>query len=647
MQESAKELNCFRMPETNLNNAGQEKAIHFGPGPMLVLAGPGSGKTYTITRRIQCLIEEKGVAPDSILVITFTKAAAQEMKNRFRSLSQGKNYPVSFGTFHAVFYHILKTTYHYRSGSILSEFEKKEILRSILIRLQESDCDEEELESLISQISKFKNDPKEFTQDQMRLYHPNFAMILQRYQQEIARRKKMDFDDMILNCKRLFMDTPEVLSAWQKKFRYILIDEFQDINSHQYEIIKMMAVPENNLFVVGDDDQAIYSFRGSRPEYMRQFLLDFADAEQVTLSVNYRSTAEIVTASNQLITKNRNRIAKKMCSGKKEQGNIQCKGCENRDVQTRYVIDSAEMDFRQNKSAAIIFRTNQEAGIFAAQLSGRNIPFSVKEKLSSPYSHPVCRDLISYLSYVFEGKKRQDFYRIMNKPVRYLSGKYFQGDVIEPVYLKSLYHDVSYMKPILRKLELDIARMEKMDLFAAVNYVRKGIGYDEWLQKTNQEGMKEAEWFQEQVRAFRKFSDLQKDIMNLEEKLRRECKAEENAENAVQLLTMHASKGLEFDSVYIPNCNEGITPHKMSISNEQIEEERRMFYVAMTRAKEKLTFSWIAGTKKEPGMLSRFLSDLGLDTYQFSPSISSSNSQLSRYSSNASATASYSSSSSM
>lgn len=643
MPESAKVLNCFRMPD-NHNNSGQEQAIHHGPGPMLVIAGPGSGKTYTVMQRLLYLIEQKRVEPDSILVITFTKEAASEMKKRFHKLTQGKNYPVSFGTFHAVFYHILKTTYHYHSGNILSEAEKREILRIVFDQLKYQYLDNEDIDEFLLQISRYKNDDNSKPFEKLNIEKRNFDIIYRSYCAETERRKKLDFDDMVLKCRKLFQNDPHILKIWQNKFKYILIDEFQDINRMQYDVVRMLAFPENNLFAVGDDDQSIYSFRGASPDIMTGFLNDYPESTRVTLSVNYRSKKEIVEASDRLIHKNNYRLEKRMESGKGNGGAVSFMGFKDEEIQGNEIAKAAFGDLAQGKTVAVILRTNQEAGAFAEYLHDSNVAYVMREKLKSPFSHNVCQDLMAYLSFVFGGQKRKDFYRIMNRPSRYISGKFLDGEMIDIKSLREAYRDVPYMKPILRKLELDLSRIRKMDLFAAVNYIRKGMGYDEWLKQNEKDGIEVAEWFQRKMKSFHDLDEFREYVENYENVLK--DKQNEIRENAVHLLTMHASKGLEFDSVYIPYCNEGKIPHKKSIQKTQIEEERRMFYVAMTRAKEKLTISWISGTKEEPGLLSRFLSDLEVEQ-SYSPSISSSNSQLSRYSSNASATASYSSSSSI
>lgn len=520
--------------------------------------------------------------------------------------------------------------------------------------------EEEESDLILSEFSRYKNEgcPEQ----------AEFASLFHAYCQETKRRGKLDFDDMVLQCRDLFLQRPSVLDAWQQHFRYILVDEFQDINTIQYEVLKMLAAPQNNLFVVGDDDQSIYSFRGAKPEIMQQFLRDFPEAGKVELSVNYRSTPQIVAAAGQLIRENKIRMSKRIQAAKPSGEAVRFCGCADRAAQNERILREVKRDLKEGKSAAVILRINQDAGELAELFGRERIPFVRKENLKSPYRTEVAKDLMAYLSFALDGQKRSDFYRIMNRPVRYIARAALPEETVDLERLRRFYRDKPYMQPELRQLQIHIGRLRRMDLYAAVNYIRKGMGYDEWRRKksrergqNSEEWLEQAEWFQNQVRNFPNLEAFREHIRCFEQELKeREEKQAELSGPQVCLLTMHASKGLEYDSVYIPYCNEGVIPHKKSIHAAQIEEERRMLYVAMTRARERLMILWQketetdsgrpagssgsrAGAKKEPGSPSRFLNDLG----QSSESTSSSNSQLSRYSSKASATASYSSSSSM
>nr|WP_308627957.1 ATP-dependent helicase [uncultured Eisenbergiella sp.] len=612
--------------ENNDNNRGQIEAIRHGTGPLLVLAGPGSGKTFTIIQRILHLVENRGVDPSSILVITFTKAAAKEMKERFRAKTQGKQYPVNFGTFHAVYYHILKTSYPYRSGTVISDYEKKEIIKTILA-CPSCTCQnpegpastDEAIESLLAGISRFKNNGCHTQTGEPQI--EEFISIFQAYEEELRRRGKLDFDDMVLKCHGLLTDRPDIRKAWQEKFRYILVDEFQDINPVQYAVLRILALPENNLFIVGDDDQSIYAFRGAKPEIMLGFLKDYPDAGKVQLEKNYRSTPEIIKSAGRLIAVNHNRYAKKNEAAAKGGQPVTCRGFASREEENEEIAmeiaKESNASVQALRETAIIYRTNQDACAMAGKLAEKGIPFRMKEKIKNPFRQRVPQDILAYLEFALGGQYRKDFYRIMNKPVRYISRNAVPGERVEFGELFSFYREKPYMKDVLRRLQMDMERIRRMDLFAAVNYIRKGMGYDDYLRKIEREEGKEkgaflgeAEWMQRQMRNFASLEELADHILTCDKELEKAGR-DPDTRDGVYILTMHASKGLEFNTVYIPDCNEGVIPHKKSMKGEAVEEERRMLYVAMTRARHKLTLSYVAGTKEEPGFPSRFLTELG------------------------------------
>ena len=542
---------------------------------------------------------------------------------------------MNFGTFHAIYYHILKSAYHYQSGNILSEHEKRELLKTVLFRQKGLPAmDEDQLEILLNQISRCKNDGGPETG---RAGHPGkaadeagempqagalsaeqFLSVYSAYNREAKEQRKLDFDDMVLQCRDLFLQYPDILAAWQKKFRYILVDEFQDINAMQYEVLRMLALPENNLFVVGDDDQSIYAFRGARPELMLGFQKDYPQARRVELSVNYRSTPEILACAGKLICVNKNRFEKKSRAASGHGEAVRFLGFPDREAQNERIARELLEAGAERGKAAVIFRTNRDAAQLAELLTRKGVPFWMKEKLKSPYRSQTALDLRAYLAFVFAGQKRSDFFRIMNRPKRYISRSAVDTERVDLDRLKAFYRDKPYMKEILRKLELDLARLKRMDPYAAVNYIRRGVGYDEYLRQSALEGggkwqelRQEADWFQKQAKEFASQEELEEHILFFEKELEKAA-AKKTGEDCANLLTMHASKGLEYDAVYLPDCNEGTIPHKKSMKGEQVEEERRMFYVAMTRARKRLTLMWVEGTKEEPGFLSRFLSDIGL-----------------------------------
>lgn len=621
-------------------NEQQHKAIIWNRGPALILAGPGSGKTYTTVERVRYLIEVHHVDPSHILVITFTKAAARQMRDRFLTRMGGQFCPVSFGTFHAVFLHILKTSCHYDSNCILSEKEKREYLRIVLNGIEtEFPTEEDWEEALLAQIGYLKNTgsiPEGFACGGLK---PEvFRQVFLRFQRLLQEMGRLDLDDFAAAVRHLFVSDPGALAGWREKFRYILVDEFQDVNAVQYEVLKLLAGEEKNLFVVGDDDQAIYGFRGSDPRIMRQFLADFPEAARIGLSVNYRSRPGIVEAAGRLIGANRERLAKQIRAGKQAapfalpmpetggiwkplsgDGTVWAAGFCDRRQQAESLVRVIEAFRKEGNglSVAAIFRTNTDGALLAEKLGEAQIPFSMKEKWKSPYAHPVCQDLLAYLKFAKSERDRRSFFRIMNRPCRYLSRQKVGEGQVSFQELAFAYREKPYMKQQILKMQTDISRIAGMDLYAAVNYVRKGIGYENWIVRElngekQKEAMEMATFFQDSVKHFSSVEQLEDHICRYEKSLSEAGKKEtEKAGDRVEIMTMHGAKGLEYDIVFLPDCNEGIVPHKKSAAGKELEEERRMFYVGMTRAKERLFLSWVSGTKEDPGFASRFLGDCG------------------------------------
>lgn len=664
-------------------NKQQQRAIAHNTGPALILAGPGSGKTFTTVERVRYLIEVHHADPSHILVITFTKAAARQMRDRFFARMDNQFFPVTFGTFHAVFFHILKTSCHYDGSSILKEKEKREYLRAALLTLPEKfyaqndgKMDQEWEQGLLSEIGFIKNIgklPTDFTSEYVS--RQEFMRIFVSFQKQLAQEKKLDLDDFAAAVCHLFRTNPAELARWQREYSYLLVDEFQDINAAQYEAVKLLCGGKRNLFVVGDDDQAIYGFRGSDPAIMRQFLKDFPEAKQIFLSVNYRSRAGIVETAGKLIGQNRERFPKQIVAGQSAASGVPAAapgmiwlpfstdhsvlvcGFQDRKQEAEAVADEIGKAFRQGKSCAAIFRANADAVWLAAELKCRKIPFRWKEKPKNPYETPVCQDLLAYLQFAMEGRKRKDFLRIMNRPCRYLSRQMLPDADISFSALRRAYAQKPYMQEILHRLETDISRLAKMDLYAAVHYIRRGMGYDAWLkesagqtpsagelrqgQRTASAGtrahaagklerdLEAADFFQEQVREFQSLTELEEAMAAYEDQMDQNENGADAADVAArtaargttgaafatlpvaELVTMHGSKGLEYDVVFLPCCMEGVVPHKKSRDQAALEEERRMFYVGMTRAKKELYLSYAKGTKDAPGFASRFLAECG------------------------------------
>lgn len=616
----------------NLNDA-QRKAVTYGVDPLLVLAGPGSGKTTVVIQRIFYLMEVLHVSPEKILVLTFTKDAALSMQKRFINQSE-YSYPVTFGTFHSCFYHILKKSPGYKDITLLTETKKKELIKKVMSKYT-SEKDNREAEELLSAISYYKNtNSKERSIDKVSARWQNlFLDVFREY--EILRKAEqaMDFDDMVRECFRMLSENGRILKEWQERFSFILLDEFQDINPIQYNVIKLMAQKCGSVFAVGDDDQSIYSFRGASPSCIEEFQREFA-ANTILLEQNYRSNKEIVKVSLAVISQNKKRFQKKLYSTL--QGSLDAKGVKVMEADTKEVqyemICKDIFESYADDSCAVLFRTNLQMQRMAVWLDKKGVKYEMKEKTQSIYEHFVVKDIMAYLKLAKEGFSRGLYLQIMNRPYRGID----REGVLESGSCKS--------GKATMELEGQLNRLKQCSLYLGVQYIRRAIGYEDYLRKKAgnrkellSEWLEILDFISEDIKQYRELNEW-------EEALKVKKHERDEKENiSLQLMTVHGAKGLEFDHVYIPDCNEGIYPYGNMQEEAVIEEERRVLYVAMTRAKKSLGLSYLGGIDKHPRLPSRFINPILKD---YSSTISS-NSQLSKYSSKASATFSYSSSSSI
>lgn len=599
----------------------QEQAIRHKDGPMMVLAGPGSGKTTVITHRIKYLTEECRINPSDILVITFTRAAAEEMKERYARLT-GSARGVSFGTFHAIFFQILKLAYRYTAQNIVRTEQQMQFIRELAGKEElELEDENEFVTSVLSEISSVKGEML----DLKHYYSKNcpdetFRRILNGYEERMRRSGLIDFDDMMVMCWELFRERKDILAAWQKRFRYILIDEFQDINRLQYEIIRLIAKPENNLFIVGDDDQSIYRFRGARPEIMLGFERDYKNAERILLDVNYRCTAEIAGPALRLIENNEKRFKKK----------IRTAGARGKNIITRVWQDSFEENNRiaaeikqylaagyQYGDIAVLYRTNSGPRLLMEKLMEYNLPFRAKDTVPNLYEHWIARNILTYIKIALGSRERSDFLQIINRPNRYISRDSLRNQTVDFGELKSWYSEKDWMVDRIENLEYDLKAVSRMSPLAAVNYIRQGIGYDSFLEEyagfrrmKPEELLETADQLKESAAGYKTYEEWFRHIDDYGEELKRQAAAGKAAEeDAVTLATMHGSKGLEFKIVYIIDANEGVTPHSKAALDEDIEEERRLFYVAMTRAKERLHVYAVKERYHKKVEISRFVEE--------------------------------------
>lgn len=611
-------------------NRGQDEAIKHGNGPCMVLAPPGSGKTLIVTERTRYLIEESGVRPDQILVITFTRYAAREMKERFERLTAGKNYPVTFGTFHSIFYGILKCAYGIGANNLMSEKESSVLLQEVLDQTDiestpEVEDEEELVRELLREVGMVKNGlchlkdfhSKYLTQDE-------FAEVFRRYEHQKKELKKFDFDDMLVQCYALFRKKPEILQGWQKRFQYILIDEFQDINRVQYEVIRMLAAPRYNLFVVGDDDQSIYGFRGAKPELMLYMKQEFPSLRTISLTVNYRSTEFITGAAARVILHNDTRFYKRVQSFRGRGQNVHVQEVLDEQEEAQYVTEEIQKKLDQGikpGEIAVLFRAAVQARMISEILSEHRIPFEMRDYVTNFYRHFIVKDMMAYLQLAAGKRDRSLFLTICNRPLRYLARNSMENRQVNFEDLRKFYCDKDWMLDIIDQFDVDVRMMKNMAPYAAIQYIRKKIGYDDFLKEYAEKH--QISWKQlmdvmaeleERSKNFKSYDEweihIAKYTQELEEQQAKARKIKGERENKVQLMTIHSAKGLEFEDVFVIHANEGEIPHQKAEKKDEIEEERRLFYVALTRAKNNLCISYITQKNGNSIKPSRFVEEL-------------------------------------
>lgn len=611
----------------SLNHA-QTEAVAHNKGPCMVLAGPGSGKTLTIAKRIEYLIMKHKVRPEEILVITFTKYAAWEMKNRTRSICGPSSYAVTFGTFHGIYYGILKWAYRLNQSNLLSDEEKYRILREILPGIdwdQEPEADEEKdyLQELAIEIGNVKNNCMDIEEyEPVKYTTEKFRKLYRTYEETKKKYRKIDFEDMLIQCRDLFMKRPDILKKWQEKFQYILVDEFQDVNQAQYDVVRMLAVPQDNLFVVGDDDQSVYGFRGAKPGIMKEFMKDYPKARQILLDVNYRSSGYIVKGALRVIGNNKIRFEKKIEAFRKPDETVHVQEVKDPVQEAEYVLERIR-EYREKgvsyTEMAVLYRTNVDARAMSELMTEYQIPFVMKEHLNNIYEHFIALDMISYLRLSQGEYDRKYFLQIANRPNRYLTRESMKTGNVSYESLRRYYRDKDWMVDRIDQLEWDMKMICDKTPYAAIQYIRKRMGYDEFLKeyaayrKISSEDLFAV--LEEIWQNSKGYGTIKEWFEHIESygKMLKEQNKKNGEKEGVNLMTMHAAKGLEFDTVFVIEANEGSCPYKKATTDEEIEEERRLFYVAMTRAKRKLVISYVKEKNGKDLLPSRFVSELLLN----------------------------------
>jgi len=609
------------MSKLNLNHNQQKAAEHIS-GPMMVLAGPGSGKTAVITARASYLVTAS-IPARSILVITYSKAAAQEMEQRFRQRYADSVPPVTFGTFHSVFYRILRRSKNYTLDQIFGEGERRTLIRSFLSEMN-YDMDDEFLSSVIGEMSLVRNELHDISH-----YHSatigteHFRELLERYNSYKTDKNIIDFDDMLCYSYELLATKPEELEYWRNIYTHIMIDEFQDINSVQYEMVKLLAAPKNNIFIVGDDDQSIYRFRGARPEFLLNFPADYPDTNQVTLETNYRSTDHIIKCANKLIIANTMRYDKQIHGTERKGVKPVLLVASDQNHEAIQIAEKIRTLWKKGADIdeiAVAFRLNIQARAFMDAFLNMNIPFKTRDEIPTIYDHWIAEDLFAYLRVAQRlGLKQKlgynpDATRIINKPFRFISKAFLQGLKKEDLDLFRVYgysdslHTAT--KANIEELHRDLLKVAKHETADAIRYIRKNINYNGYIidtceyRKLRPTGLFEiADELQE---AAKQFPNPEEFIAHAKEASEL-AKQKEQSGPCCTLTTMHSAKGLEFERVFIAGVVEELIPYARSKTAVEIEEERRLFYVGVTRAKNELYISTIKSRYDKPSEPSRFL----------------------------------------
>ena len=570
-------------------NAPQRQAVLHKEGPCLVVAGPGSGKTAVLTQRVMELINS-GVPANEILVITFTKAAAIEMKERFEGMSEEKA-PVTFGTFHSLFWGILQREAGYKSSDIIMGPARDRVWK--------------EAERLAGE--KEEDIPKKYE-----LLKDKYHVI--------------DFDDMLIKADKLFEKRPELLSKWQQRFSYFLVDEMQDMNDLQFKLISRLSARTNNLFCVGDDDQSIYGFRGANPKIMQDFMELYPGAEKIILDYNYRNPKNIVAAAGNLIGCNKNRFVKDIKSTAPT-GNISVIEEKTPEDEAKAIVERL-VALKQTgcgyEDMAILYRNHSDARYVVNRLVNSEIPFYIKEQMPNVYTHFIISDIEAYFQLALGNVTKARVLSVLNRPNRFLHRQSLEQGADRKNMLNFYSNNPGYYRAV-EAFWADIALIAKMSPVAAISYMRRAMGYDTFLAEE----------------AIRKHTDTSEynEVLDFITEVFRDCRTVRQAIDKLNILrlkidyenknrnvdkagkvglyTLHSSKGLEFENVFIISANDGIIPSNKIESREDMEGERRLFYVGITRSKRNLYISY---SNKKNRDKSRFLNEMKLENYSSSSS---------------------------
>lgn len=607
--------------ETDALNDVQSAAVRHANGPCLIFAGAGSGKTRVLTHRIAYLLDELEVAPDQILAVTFTNKAAGEMKSRLERMVGAQVRDLWVGTFHSMCVRILR-----REGSragiasnfaIVDDTDQRTVIREILVDL---DYDERQLTpgACLAEISKAKNAliwPAEYREKNASFLGERFAAVYAEYQRRLAESNSLDFDDLIVRTIDLFENDETARKKWQDRFRYILVDEYQDVNFAQYRLIAILGETHRNVTVVGDDDQSIYSWRGSDYRMILRFEEDFPGAKVFTLEENYRSTQSILDAANALVSNNKTRAAKKLFTSRDGGDTITAFSADTERSEARYVVEKVKELVREGASYSdflVLYRTNAQSRVFEEALIAEGIPYRVIGGVGF-YARTEIKDVIAYLRYIDNPADAIAFKRIVNVPRRSIGSQTLASLVAAADAAKVPVGQAIFDKELLKKAvpkktrELErfaelieslrgrLAEFSIADLLVAVmeesGYLRELRNEDTPDSRTRMENLEELVGVAREYEQGDPEATLAGFLANVA--LISDLDTLDESTSYVTLMTMHSAKGLEFPSVFLTGMEEGVFPHSRALVDvTELEEERRLAYVGVTRAKDKLFLSY-------------------------------------------------------
>jgi len=623
-----------------LNDAQQQAALTTS-GPLLILAGAGSGKTKTLTHRIALLIAEKGVWPSQILAVTFTNKAAREMRERLAHLLNQPNdrsFMPWMGTFHGICVRLLRMDGQFidvpRNFVIYDEDDRQGLVKQAMKQLSITDKDMKPsaVSGAISSAKNAMQDPAEYEANAHYPFQKNVAKVYALYEKRRKEAKALDFDDLLLEAVNLLQHNKDIRDKWRNHFKHIMIDEYQDTNAAQYQLVKLLVNDERNICVVGDDWQSIYSWRGADFTNILNFERDFAGATVVKLEQNYRSTGNILEAAHQVISKNTQRTDKKLWTAEGTGAPVQVHGVYDEAEEARQVADriSAQVMIgaRKHSDFAVLYRTNSLSYTLERAFLQMRVPYQIVGGVRF-YDRKEIKDIIAYLKLIYQPNDRMSFSRIANVPTRgvgatslerFLNWQSAQDTDIIDALTRVESENVVTGKAKLAMTRLGVSlssireRVEEASPAEIIELVIKTIGYRDYIL----DGTPQAEDREENLGSllsdaqnFTSISDF------LEEVALMSSVDSQKDEDTVTLMTLHAAKGLEFPVVFMVGLEEGILPHSrvFEASPAELEEERRLCYVGMTRAREELHISY-AYSRLQFGQrgynpMSRFITDMG------------------------------------